>query len=164
MVRLAGGVPVILDTTPEDGFLLRPEQLAAALTPKSRMIILCTPSNPTGAARARGASAAWAPHTPTCTYTHTHTHTHSHAHRPPPPQGAVYPLQRLQELADVIAPHPRLLVLSDEIYECITYPPAEHHSFAALPTMWGRTLTVNGFSKVGGGAERGRAAGVCLCV
>jgi aspartate/methionine/tyrosine aminotransferase len=49
-----------------------------------------------------------------------------------------------------VASHPRLLVLSDEIYEAITYPPASHHSFAGLPGMWGRTLTVNGFSKVGG--------------
>ena len=43
--------------------------------------------------------------------------------------------------------HPRLLVLSDEIYEHIMYPPAKHHSFASLPGMWERTLTVNGFSK-----------------
>ena len=63
--------------------------------------------------------------------------------------GSVYPLERLQQLAAIIAKHPRLLVLSDEIYECILYPPAEHHSFAALPGMWERTLTVNGFSKVG---------------
>jgi hypothetical protein len=62
--------------------------------------------------------------------------------------GSVYPLERLQQLAAVVAKHPRLLVLSDEIYECILYPPAEHHSFAALPDMWQRTLTVNGFSKV----------------
>lgn len=52
-----------------------------------------------------------------------------------------------QELAEVIAEHPRLLVLSDEIYEHIIYRPAQHHSFAALPGMWQRTLTVNGFSK-----------------
>ena len=43
--------------------------------------------------------------------------------------------------------HPKLLVLSDEIYEHIIYPPAKHHSFASLPGMWERTLTVNGFSK-----------------
>lgn len=68
----------------------------------------------------------------------------------------MYPLERLQELAAVVAAHPRLLVLSDEIYECITYAPAAHHSFGALPGMWARTLTVNGFSK----ARRARA----LCV
>jgi hypothetical protein len=58
-------------------------------------------------------------------------------------------LERLQQIAEVVSRHPRLLVLSDEIYECITYAPAQHHSFAALPGMWPRTLTVNGFSKVG---------------
>ena len=47
----------------------------------------------------------------------------------------------------MVAEHPRLLVLSDEIYEHIIYHPAQHHSFAALPGMWPRTLTVNGFSK-----------------
>jgi len=41
-----------------------------------------------------------------------------------------------------------LQVIADEIYEHIIYPPAKHHSFAALPGMWERTLTVNGFSKV----------------
>jgi hypothetical protein len=39
-------------------------------------------------------------------------------------------------------------VLSDEIYEHIIYQPAKHTSFASLPGMWDRTLTVNGFSKV----------------
>lgn len=38
-------------------------------------------------------------------------------------------------------------MLSDEIYEYITYAPHQHFSFAALPGMWDRTLTVNGFSK-----------------
>jgi hypothetical protein len=47
----------------------------------------------------------------------------------------------------VVAEHPRLLVLSDEIYEYIVYRPAAHHSFATLPGMHERTLTVNGFSK-----------------
>ncbi len=52
-----------------------------------------------------------------------------------------------QALAEVVAAHPRLLVLSDEIYEHIIYPPARHVSFAGLPGMWPRTLTINGFSK-----------------
>ena len=39
-------------------------------------------------------------------------------------------------------------VISDEIYEHIIYAPATHTSFASLPGMWDRTLTVNGFSKV----------------
>lgn len=41
----------------------------------------------------------------------------------------------------MVAEHPRLLVLSDEIYEYIVYGPAAHHSFGALPGMWDRTLT-----------------------
>ena len=53
----------------------------------------------------------------------------------------------LEAIAEVVADHSRLLVLSDEIYEHIIYPPAEHHSFASLEGMYDRTLTVNGFSK-----------------
>lgn len=48
MVRLAEGVPVILETTEEDRFKITPEQLEAAITPRSRLLILSTPSNPTG--------------------------------------------------------------------------------------------------------------------
>ena len=108
MARMAGANPIIVETTAADGFLMSPEQLEAVLTPKSRLLILCTPSNPSG---------------------------------------AVYPLEKLQALAKVVAKHPRLLVLSDEIYEYIVYPPAEHHSFGTLSGMFDRTLTVNGFSK-----------------
>ena len=53
----------------------------------------------------------------------------------------------LEAIAEIVADHPRLMVLSDEIYEHIIYAPAEHHSFAGLPGMYDRTLTVNGFSK-----------------
>jgi len=48
MVRLAGGVPVAVETTAEDGYVLRPEALEAAITPKTRLVILNSPSNPTG--------------------------------------------------------------------------------------------------------------------
>jgi aspartate aminotransferase len=48
-VRLVGATPVIVPTTEADGFRLRPEALAAAITPKTKAVILCTPSNPTGA-------------------------------------------------------------------------------------------------------------------
>ncbi|KAI7836238.1 hypothetical protein COHA_009878 [Chlorella ohadii] len=108
MARLAGAEPVIVEATPAEGFRLTPQKLRAAITPRSRLLILCTPSNPTG---------------------------------------AVYTKEELEALAAVVAEHPRLLVLSDEIYEYIVYPPAQHHSFGALPGMWDRTLTVNGFSK-----------------
>eukprot|EP01025_Chloroclados_australasicus_P054985 TRINITY_DN6581_c0_g1_i4.p2 TRINITY_DN6581_c0_g1~~TRINITY_DN6581_c0_g1_i4.p2 ORF type:complete len:447 (-),score=79.66 TRINITY_DN6581_c0_g1_i4:358-1509(-) len=108
MVKLAGATPVIVDTTVDSGFLLSEQQLRNAITERTRMVILCTPSNPTG---------------------------------------AVYPPAQLEALAKVLEPHPRVLVLSDEIYEYIVYQGHKHTSFGALDNMFERTLTVNGFSK-----------------
>lgn len=108
MARLADATPVILPTRIEDNFLLDPKLLESKITEKSRLLILCSPSNPTG---------------------------------------SVYPRELLEKIAEIVAKHPRLLVLSDEIYEHIIYAPATHTSFASLPGMWERTLTVNGFSK-----------------
>jgi len=109
MARLAGARAGGGETTARDGWVLSAERLRAALTPRSRLLILCTPSNPTG---------------------------------------AVYTEAQLRAIADVVRDHPRLLVLSDEIYESIVYAPAAHVSFAALGGgAFGRTLTVNGFSK-----------------
>jgi aspartate/glutamate/aspartate-prephenate aminotransferase len=108
MARLAGATPVILPTSISDNFLLKPDSLASVITEKSRLLILCSPSNPTG---------------------------------------SVYPRELLEEISAIVKKYPRLLVLSDEIYEHIIYHPAKHTSFAALPGMWDRTLTVNGFSK-----------------
>jgi aspartate aminotransferase len=48
LVKLAGGRPVLLETRIEDDFKLRPEALRAAVTPRTRMLLLCSPSNPTG--------------------------------------------------------------------------------------------------------------------
>ena len=48
MVKLAGGTPVIVEAGFEQNFKMTPEQLEAAITPKTRMLILCSPSNPTG--------------------------------------------------------------------------------------------------------------------
>ena len=48
LVKLSGGRPVLVETRIEDDFKLRPEQLRAALTPRSRMLLVCSPSNPTG--------------------------------------------------------------------------------------------------------------------
>lgn len=48
MVKLAGGAPVIVNAGFEQNFKMTPEQLEAAITPKTRMLILCSPSNPTG--------------------------------------------------------------------------------------------------------------------
>ena len=48
MAKLAGGVPVIVNAGFEQNFKITPEQLEAAITPKTRLLILCSPSNPTG--------------------------------------------------------------------------------------------------------------------
>ncbi|XP_066307534.1 bifunctional aspartate aminotransferase and glutamate/aspartate-prephenate aminotransferase-like [Miscanthus floridulus] len=108
MASVADATPVILPTNISENFLLRPELLAKKINEKSRLLILCSPSNPTG---------------------------------------SVYPKEFLEKIADIVKKHPRLLVLSDEIYEHIIYQSAKHTSFASLPGMWERTLTVNGFSK-----------------
>ncbi|WJX47609.1 hypothetical protein P8452_34277 [Trifolium repens] len=108
IARLADATPVILPTSISNNFLLDPKLLESKITERSRVLILCSPSNPTG---------------------------------------SVYPKELLEKIADIVAKHPRLLVISDEIYEHIIYAPATHTSFASLPGMWDRTLTVNGFSK-----------------
>lgn len=48
MAKLAGATPVIINAGFEQNFKITPEQLEAAITPKTRMLILCSPSNPTG--------------------------------------------------------------------------------------------------------------------
>ncbi|WVZ06719.1 hypothetical protein V8G54_020065 [Vigna mungo] len=108
MARLADANPVIIPTHISNNFLLDPKLLEANLTERSRLLILCSPCNPTG---------------------------------------SVYSKKLLEEIAQIVEKHPRLLVLSDEIYEHIIYSPATHTSFASLTGMWDRTLTVNGFSK-----------------
>lgn len=58
MVQLAGGKPVIVETREEDGFVPDPERIKAALTPRTRAIVLNSPSNPTGAVLSKAALAA----------------------------------------------------------------------------------------------------------
>jgi aspartate aminotransferase len=53
MVLLAGGRPIIVETTERSGFKMTPEQLDRAISPRTRLLILNTPSNPTGAAYSR---------------------------------------------------------------------------------------------------------------
>jgi aspartate aminotransferase len=60
MARLASGVPVIVETTEESGFKLSPEQLDAAVTPKTRLVVLNSPCNPTGSVYAPAELAALA--------------------------------------------------------------------------------------------------------
>ncbi|MGV2832063.1 pyridoxal phosphate-dependent aminotransferase [Myxosarcina sp. GI1(2024)] len=49
MVKLAGGTPVIVDTQAENGYKITPEQLEKAIAPQSKLFVLNSPSNPTGA-------------------------------------------------------------------------------------------------------------------
>ena len=107
MVKLAGGTPVIVSTEIEDNFKMTADQLEAAITPKTKMVILCSPSNPTG---------------------------------------SVYSKDELQKLAEVVARHEDLFVLSDEIYEHITYV-GQTHSMAEFPGMKERVIIANGASK-----------------
>jgi len=107
MVKLAGGTPVIVSTEIEDNFKMTAEQLEAAITPKTKMVILCSPSNPTG---------------------------------------SVYSKDELEKLAEVVARHEDLFVLSDEIYEHITYV-GHTHSMAEFPGMKERVIIANGASK-----------------
>ncbi len=53
MVRLAGGTPVHVDTGIKQGFKMTPGQLEKAITPRTRMLVLCSPSNPSGAVYSR---------------------------------------------------------------------------------------------------------------
>lgn len=107
MVKLAGGVPVIVNTAFEQQFKMTADQLQAAITPKTKVLILCSPSNPTG---------------------------------------SVYSREELCALADVLRKYDDLYVISDEIYEHITYIGA-HESIASLEGMKTRTVVVNGVSK-----------------
>lgn len=109
MVRLANAQPVIVSTSADQGFLMDPDALAAAITPATRLVILNSPSNPTG---------------------------------------ATYPRDALAALGKVIERHPRIVVLSDEIYEHIQWTGAPYSSFAAAcPALANRTVTINGMSK-----------------
>ena len=107
MVRMAGGVPKAVTTTVDTGYLLSPQQLEAAITDRTRMLILCSPSNPTG---------------------------------------GIYTPEMLAGLVEVLQHHPDVFVISDEIYEHITYD-VQHRSIASFEGMKERTITVNGFSK-----------------
>ena len=82
MVKLAGGKAVSVNADITQDFKITPAQLRAAITPATRMLLLCSPSNPTG---------------------------------------SIYSREELQGLVDVLAEHPGIIVLSDEIYEHINF-------------------------------------------
>ena len=66
---------------------------------------------------------------------------------PANPTGKVWSREEMESLAEIVRKHDSLMVLSDEIYEDLLYEGAQHISFASLPGMKERTLTLNGFSK-----------------
>ncbi len=106
-VRLAGGTPVVLPSDVSEGYKVSAARIAAAITEKTKLIVINSPCNPTG---------------------------------------AVWSRSELQAIANIVASHPRLMVMADEIYEYILFD-GETVSFGALPGMLERTITVNGFSK-----------------
>ena len=109
IVLLAGGTPVFIETTQESGFKVKAEQLEAAITEKTKWIILNSPSNPTGAA---------------------------------------YSLADMKPLTDVLAKHPQVWVMTDDMYEHIVFDDFEFVTPAQVePALYPRTLTVNGVSK-----------------
>lgn len=108
MVILAEGNPIEIRSGIETDFKITAEQLAAAITPKTKLVMLNSPNNPSG---------------------------------------SMYTKEEYEALAAVLEQHPDIYVLSDEIYEHIHYDNATPFSFAAIPSMYDRTITVNGLAK-----------------
>ncbi len=107
MVKLAEGRVVEIHAGIEQDFKITPQQLEAAITPKSKAILLCSPSNPTG---------------------------------------SVYSKIELERLANVLAKHPQITIISDEIYEHINYV-GKHESIAQFENVRDRVVIINGVSK-----------------
>jgi aspartate aminotransferase len=109
MVMLAGGTPVILRCPAAQGFKVTPEQVERAITPRTKWLMLNSPSNPSG---------------------------------------AEYTREELMALAKVLARHPHVWFMSDDIYEKIRYRDEPFATMAAVvPELASRCLTINGVSK-----------------
>jgi len=63
------------------------------------------------------------------------------------PCGAIYSKEDLAAIAAVVAKHPNLYIISDEIYELLNYGEVKHVSIASFPEVYNQTITVNGLSK-----------------
>jgi aspartate aminotransferase len=110
MVLLADGLPVMPFAGPSQGYKINPRQLAAAITPQTRLVLLNSPCNPTGAAFTRA---------------------------------------ELRALGDVLIEHPRIIIGTDDMYEKIFWGAEPFCSLlTAVPELYGRTVTINGCSKV----------------
>lgn len=107
ILKLAGAVPVIINTTIESDFKVTAAQLEKHITPKTRLIIFSTPCNPTG---------------------------------------SVYTKAELKSMADVVAKHDNLYVISDEIYEHINFV-GGHECLAQFDFIKDRVAVINGVSK-----------------
>jgi len=145
MARLAGATPVILPTSISDNYLLRPESLASVINENSRILILCSPSNPTGSVYPKELLeeiAAIVRKHPRLLVS-TQILLYSCYFRVETFHQNFILTIGIYHIINV-----SFQVLSDETYEHIIFQPAKHTSFASLPGMWERTLTVNGFSKV----------------
>ncbi|MCF6346247.1 MAG: pyridoxal phosphate-dependent aminotransferase, partial [Thiomicrorhabdus sp.] len=109
MALLAGGEPVIVEAGIEQGFKISPQQLSAAITPKTKLFVLNSPSNPTG---------------------------------------AVYTVDELKALGQVLAQHPNILIASDDMYEHIMIGDTPFTNILEVcPELNERTLVLNGVSK-----------------
>jgi len=108
MVLLAGGEPRFVATSAESGFKVKAADLEAAITPRTRWLILNSPSNPSGAA---------------------------------------YTKAELRALADVLLRHPRVWILTDDMYEHLVFGDFQFWTIAQVePALYERTLTMNGVS------------------
>ncbi len=109
MVSLCGGTPVFVEAGIETNFKLQPAALEKAITPRTKWVILNSPSNPSGAA---------------------------------------YTWDEMKALTDVLMRHPHVWVLTDDMYEHLTYGDFKFCTPAEVePNLYDRTLTMNGVSK-----------------
>ena len=107
IIKMSGGIPVEVPTNVDSDFKMTPDQLEAAITPKTKMMWFSSPCNPSG---------------------------------------SVYSKEELTALAAVLEKHPNIYVVSDEIYEHITFS-ENFCSIASIAGMFERTITVNGVAK-----------------
>ena len=109
MVAICGGTPTYAETSIDNGFKLTAAALEAAITPKTKWLVMNSPSNPSGAA---------------------------------------YSESELKALAAVLMKHSHVWVLTDDMYEHLTYGDFVFKTIAEVePGLYGRTLTMNGVSK-----------------
>lgn len=109
MVQLAEGTPVIIHTEIEQNFKITPNELKGALNDKTRLLILNSPSNPTG---------------------------------------SVYNAAELRALGDVLIDFPKIVILSDDIYEHIYWADESFCNIANVcPELSERCVVINGVSK-----------------